>query len=65
MKKQKYDRFDGRGVYICADCGRRTRTTDPDAAAVGLCTFCYNIALEENERSDSAPANSEAEEPKS
>jgi len=43
----------GSGVYTCADCGKRTRSTGRgDNEQVRLCAPCYDRALKENEEQD-------------
>ena len=40
------------GTYVCDGCGKTTRETNPDAAAVNMCSACYEENLNENEESD-------------
>lgn len=42
----------GSGVYVCRLCGKHTRQTDPDSAAIELCGLCYEVAGIENQHSD-------------
>ena len=35
-------------IYICRDCGRRTRETGHDESGVELCAFCFLGAVQEN-----------------
>lgn len=36
------------GIYICDCCGKKTRETNTDAAAVDMCSRCYKIEHNEN-----------------
>ena len=50
-RKKKYNRFDNEGVYICVECGKKTRNTG-EGAEVGMCGKCYRKAEAENAKAD-------------
>ena len=55
--EQKYNRFKaGSGVYVCADCGKKTRNTGEGGAEVGMCAKCFMEAEKYNaELNDTEP----------
>jgi len=42
----------GSGVYRCRVCHGRTRRTDQDAAQIGLCAECFELAGDDNMHND-------------
>ena len=54
MSNRNFSHFQkGTALYVCRDCGKRTRDVGDDSAGVGLCARCYDICLRENEAADS------------
>lgn len=51
-KVSKFQRnYTGKSTYICKCCGHNTRISSEggqDAAGVGCCEFCYEVAGQEN-----------------
>jgi Zn-finger nucleic acid-binding protein len=50
------------GVYICSECGKKTRDTGQGEAEVEMCAHCYNVALWINYVSDGGDINKVPEE---
>ena len=44
----------GRGVYVCCDCGKRTRDTGQGEESTDLCLACLRDAERENYHSDNS-----------
>ena len=42
----------GSGVYICSDCGKRTRETGDGESGCGLCVACFDEAGAEKHHND-------------
>jgi hypothetical protein len=45
-------RFNRSGMYVCSDCGKKTRETGSEESSVGLCKKCYKINVLENQFAD-------------
>jgi hypothetical protein len=49
MSHLNYSRFQkGSGVYVCRQCGRRTRDVGDGSGECELCSACYAKAFAEN-----------------
>ncbi len=58
MVMKNYNRFEkGSGTFICRICGKRTRSTSPDNAAVQLCTPCMEHEEAINAHNDNGHEN--------
>lgn len=44
-------------VYICAECGKKTRDTGKGEAEVEMCATCYTEAQKQNAISDGRTEN--------
>ena len=52
---KQHNRFaKGSGVYICEECGKRTRETGQDESNYNLCAYCLLEVELENSLSDGA-----------